>query len=204
MIQGWSTRCEIALWYMPLDLTNDKSKLVQVVAWCHQATSHYLSQCWSRSLSPYGVIRPQWVNNQRNYEVDKFWTDSPVCINEENNTLNQYTDQKGDEKFYILLQSVLPCVEDLLISFAVCHHITVPSHLCRDLRIALLLDGLFSTFFIHTAKKIYQISALLISCEGNQLVTSGFFSQEACKVENVSIALGHQGIPHCQGVFILH
>ena len=29
--------------------------------WCCQATSHYLSQCWSRSLSPYGVTRPQWV-----------------------------------------------------------------------------------------------------------------------------------------------
>ena len=26
-------------------LTNGKSTLVQVMAWCHQATSHYLSQC---------------------------------------------------------------------------------------------------------------------------------------------------------------
>ena len=32
------------------------------MAWCHQATSHYLSQCWPRSLSPYGFTRPQWVN----------------------------------------------------------------------------------------------------------------------------------------------
>ena len=32
------------------------------MTWCRQATSHYLSQCWPRSLSPYGVIRPQWVN----------------------------------------------------------------------------------------------------------------------------------------------
>ena len=31
------------------------------MAWFHQATSHYLSQCWPRSLSPYGVTRPQWV-----------------------------------------------------------------------------------------------------------------------------------------------
>ena len=47
---------------MPLDHICDKSTLVQVTAWCHQATSHYLSQCWPRSLSPYGVTRPQWVN----------------------------------------------------------------------------------------------------------------------------------------------
>ena len=26
-----------------------------------QATSHYLSQCWPRSVSPYGVTRSQWV-----------------------------------------------------------------------------------------------------------------------------------------------
>ena len=48
---------------MSLDFTDDQSTLVQVMAWCCQATSHYLSQCWPRSLSPYGVTRPQWVNS---------------------------------------------------------------------------------------------------------------------------------------------
>ena len=43
-------------------LINDKSTLVQVMAWCRQATSHYLNQCWPRSPTPYGVTRPQWVN----------------------------------------------------------------------------------------------------------------------------------------------
>ena len=41
----------------------DKSTLVQVMAWCRHATSHHLSQYWIRSMSPYGVIRPQWVLN---------------------------------------------------------------------------------------------------------------------------------------------
>ena len=40
-----------------------KPTLVQVMAWCRQATSHYLSQCWPRSMLPYGIIRPQWVNS---------------------------------------------------------------------------------------------------------------------------------------------
>ena len=31
---------------MSLDFTDDKSTLAQVMAWCRQATSHYLSQCW--------------------------------------------------------------------------------------------------------------------------------------------------------------
>ena len=43
------------------DLTVDKSTLVHVMDHCHQATGHNLSQCWPRSLSPYGITRPQWV-----------------------------------------------------------------------------------------------------------------------------------------------
>ena len=59
---GWSISHEIALRRMPLGLTDDKSTLVQVIAWCHQATSHYLRQCWPRSMSSNGTTRPQWVN----------------------------------------------------------------------------------------------------------------------------------------------
>ena len=59
---GWGISFEIALRWMPLDLTDDKSTLVQVMAWCRQATSHYLSQRWPRSMSPNGVTRPQWLN----------------------------------------------------------------------------------------------------------------------------------------------
>ena len=47
---------------MSLDFTDDQPALVQVMAWCRQATSHYLSYCWPRSMSPYGITRPQWVN----------------------------------------------------------------------------------------------------------------------------------------------
>ena len=61
VIDGWGISCELALRWMSLDPTDDKSTLVQVMAWCRQATSHYLSQCWPRSMSPYGVTRPQWV-----------------------------------------------------------------------------------------------------------------------------------------------
>ena len=59
---GWGISYEIALRWMPLGLTDDKSTLIQVMAWCCQATGHYLSQFWLRYLSPNGVTRPQWVN----------------------------------------------------------------------------------------------------------------------------------------------
>ena len=50
----------IGLMYLPQYFTDQKSTLVQVMAWCHQATSHYLNQCWPKSMFPYGVTRHQW------------------------------------------------------------------------------------------------------------------------------------------------
>ena len=61
VIDGWSISCKIVLKWMPMEFTDGKLTLVQVMAWCRQATSHYLRQCWPWSLSPYGVIRLQWV-----------------------------------------------------------------------------------------------------------------------------------------------
>ena len=56
-IYGWGISFEIAHRWLSQYFTEDKSTLVQVM------TSHYLSQCCQRSLSPYGVTRPQWVNS---------------------------------------------------------------------------------------------------------------------------------------------
>ena len=64
MVSDVSLINEIALRWILLYLTDDKSTLVQVMAWCLAAPSHYLSQCWprwARSMSPNGVTGPQWV-----------------------------------------------------------------------------------------------------------------------------------------------
>ena len=53
MTNGCDISSEIALRRTPLD--DDKSTLVQVMA--------YLNHCWPRSLPPYGITRPQWVNS---------------------------------------------------------------------------------------------------------------------------------------------
>ena len=52
VIDGWGISCELALRWMSLNLTDDRSPLVQVP-----------EPSWPRSLSPYGVTRPQWVNH---------------------------------------------------------------------------------------------------------------------------------------------
>ena len=35
--------------------------LDHLIVWCCQVTSHYLSQCWPASLSPYIINRSQWL-----------------------------------------------------------------------------------------------------------------------------------------------
>ena len=56
--------CEIGVRWVSLNPIDDKSALVYVMAWCHQATSHSLA-----SAEPYQcfhiVTRRQWVNSLR-------------------------------------------------------------------------------------------------------------------------------------------
>ena len=66
MIGGWGIACEIALRWMSLDFTDDKSTLIQVMAWCRQAASHYLS-LWF--MLPYGTTKPQWVKQCYNINL---------------------------------------------------------------------------------------------------------------------------------------
>ena len=61
--------CEIALRWMPLHLNDEKSTLVQVMACCCQATSHYLSQCWLKSFSDW------WLR----YLLEKLSSDKCHC-----------------------------------------------------------------------------------------------------------------------------
>ena len=69
MIDGSGIFCKIALIWMSIVFIVEQSTLVQVMAWGRQATSHYLSQCWHRSMSPYGVTRPQRVKYMISYIV---------------------------------------------------------------------------------------------------------------------------------------
>ena len=64
-----SISCEITLRWIQQDLIDDKSALVQVMAWCHQATSHCLNHCRPRFVLPYGISGPQWVDISRSKPI---------------------------------------------------------------------------------------------------------------------------------------
>ena len=67
VIDSWGISYKIFLIWMPLNSTDDKSTLVQVMAWCRQATSHYLSKCWSRSM----LLRSSLAPNELTPETTK-------------------------------------------------------------------------------------------------------------------------------------
>ena len=50
------TPCKIALMWMSQNLNNEKYPLVQINAWCYQATRHHLSQWWPRTMALLGHI----------------------------------------------------------------------------------------------------------------------------------------------------
>ena len=60
-IDGQCLSCEIDIRWLSLDLTAEKSTVVQVMAWYRQATSHYLSQSYPIFVLLNGVTRPQSV-----------------------------------------------------------------------------------------------------------------------------------------------
>ena len=64
-IKFMGTCCEIALRWIPQNSFDNMSTLLQEMVWCCQATSHYLSQYRPRSVYPYGITKPQWVNTLR-------------------------------------------------------------------------------------------------------------------------------------------
>ena len=80
VIDGWGISCEIAQIWMSLDFTDDQWTLVQVMAWCNQTTSHYLRQCWPRSLSPYGVIGQDELKIRQSCDRLIFYIVNPILV----------------------------------------------------------------------------------------------------------------------------
>ena len=77
------THSEIALRQIQQSLINEKLALDEMIAWCHQATSHYMSQCWPRSMLPYGITNTQWVTSWRKtifHWLQLQWSVQPIFL----------------------------------------------------------------------------------------------------------------------------
>ena len=76
LVDIMSTSSKIDLRWVPQNPI-DKYTLVQVMAWCNQATNQYLSQCSPWYMSPYGIIWPRWVQVPIGWVID-WLTDNKV------------------------------------------------------------------------------------------------------------------------------
>ena len=94
-----------------------ESTLFQVMAWCRQATSHYLKHCWPRSLPPYDVTRPQWVKHQGPFSIS--YLEAQVTSNFSSKSLEHYLSslQVTFWKPNHLAKSQVTSVDDLEISW---------------------------------------------------------------------------------------
>ena len=79
--------------------------------YCRQVTNRYLNQCWSRSMSPYGVVKPQWVNFLASVRCGN---NVKICI------------------FKLIIRNTRMGIESyLILSYHTGHHAHVPT-LCRS------------------------------------------------------------------------
>ena len=69
---------------MPYDPSSYKSTLLQVMAWCLTAPSHYLNQCWLSSMILYGVTGANELNPKRWPII------SPILLSPEDNGSTDY------------------------------------------------------------------------------------------------------------------
>ena len=63
-----------------MGLNDKKLTLLQVMGWCHQATSHYQSQCWPSSMSPFDVAGPQWVKENLHKHDHQYQVIYPMAV----------------------------------------------------------------------------------------------------------------------------
>ena len=63
---------EIDLSWMAGNVCEEESTLIQVMAWCREATRHSLSQYWPWSLSPYNITRPLYIDMTRRSGLIKY------------------------------------------------------------------------------------------------------------------------------------
>ena len=69
------TLITISLKFVPKDLTDNKTALVHIMAWCHQATNHCLNKCSPCSSTAYAATRPHWVNTWRPRQNGRYVAD---------------------------------------------------------------------------------------------------------------------------------
>ena len=151
------------------------------MAWCRQSTSHYLSQCRPRSLSPYGVTRPQWVNTFSRSPIEARWS-THAAVKSRPGPVQTYCQLGYGNKLPWNLNNISSAEKRLKMSSARFRPYCTEANM-SNLRFYKYVSPQTQTgysdvmwaswrpktndwLFVQQQRK-YQISALLVLCEGN-------------------------------------
>ena len=96
LINIFNITYEIALMPMSQDLTDHKSTLVQVMAWCHQVTNHWMNKFWPR-LCHWTIGVNLVSNNYRSCGVSSVQSRVRFCFLCDSHTKNHNDPQNRKE-----------------------------------------------------------------------------------------------------------
>ena len=92
------------------------------MAWCRQATSHYLNQCWPSSMLPYDVSRGyhinEWVNLSSNWSLNPTVIIPPL-----------QRSWKGVYWYHLVRLSVCPSVDKIVSALYLQEYSSDPFHI---------------------------------------------------------------------------
>ena len=130
------------------------------MAWCRQAPSHYMSQCWPRSLSPHDVTRPQWVNliNEFSFVLFSMILTAGVFYDHGNVCCN------GCYKWFgiNILKNIFKIFKNLLDEI---HYLVIVDliHLRCSVWLAVWLSNYWRCFYSHTRLPLFSPSYSLLN-----------------------------------------
>ena len=128
----------ICYWWV----SSDRYAMVQVMAWCHQATSHYLSQCWP-DLDPChhmaSLGHNEWTHVITLYIGDlcHYWLRHPICL------------VRGPKIFHDSILVMLLCQGPIVLKI---HHM---KGLSQD-KTHMNTEALFHELVIRSWKRLYD------------------------------------------------
>ena len=133
-----------------MDVTryDDKATMVQVIAWCRQATIHFLRQCCPRYMLPNGVTRSQCISYFKSLILLLIYT-SCIIYWLVTHITEYYRNEWLDECLYSQISAYYMHVASLSLD-----HNSISTHQQAD--------RLFKTSFGLTPKKIPKFASLAI------------------------------------------
>ena len=115
------------------------------MAWCRQAASHYLNQCWPRSSTPHGFTRPQWV------DIIQFWNKKPNLMMADFHNDHLSTELQLNDLLLVFILFQIQC--NLLIRTLLCSLVS-EMYYHSNIYIYIFIINIYTVYKLHMLGRI--------------------------------------------------